>query len=43
MAYLIASEYLIEDSKGYILPDREDIFMFIPLETVKFLVDTLKD
>ena len=35
--------YIIEEDDKYILPEKEDVFLFIPLETLKFLNDTLKE
>ena len=43
--YLIEVEYVILDKehKRYILPDREEIFLMLPLDTVQFLNDTVKN
>ena len=35
--------YIIEDDTQYILPELENIFMYIPLETIRFLVDTMTE
>lgn len=44
LTVLIDQGYVIEESSGnYILPEKEEIFLHIPLETVKFLNDTLKE
>lgn len=40
---LIDFGYLEDEGDIYVLPNKEDIFFYIPLETVKFLNDTLKD
>ena len=41
--YLKMMEYVIEEPGLYVLPNQENIYFQIPLETVRFLVDTLKD
>lgn len=41
--YLIQQGFLIEKNDYYILPNQEDIFFMIPLETLQFLNDTLKE
>ena len=45
LKYLIDSEYVIDDvkNKRYILPDKENIFFYLPLETVQFINDTVKE
>ena len=43
LKYLIESEYLIEEEDKYILPNKEDIYLLIPLETIQFIKDTLKE
>lgn len=40
---LIDSGYIIEKEDYYVLPQVEDVFFLIPLNTLKFMVDTLKD
>lgn len=45
LKYLIDSEYVVDDTKNkrYILPDKENIFFYLPLETVQFINDTVKE
>lgn len=40
---LIEAGYLIEEEDCYVLPNQEDIFLMIPLETLQFLLDTLTE
>lgn len=35
--------YVMEENGKYILPDKEDMFLFIPLETLRFLKDTMQE
>lgn len=41
--YLLQQKYLIESGPVYILPNKEDVFFMIPLNTLKFLNDTLQE
>lgn len=41
--YLIEQEYVIDKSEMFILPNKEDIFLMIPLDTLRFLKDTLQE
>lgn len=41
--YLIDQGYIIDEKSVYILPNREEIFFMMPLKTVQFLNDTLRD
>ena len=41
--YLLAQKYLIEEGPVYVLPNKEDVFLMIPLNTLKFLNDTLQE
>lgn len=41
--YLLEQKYLIEDGPVYVLPNKEDVFLMIPLDTLKFLNDTLQE
>ena len=41
--YLIDQGYIIEEGDHYILPNKEEIFFMIPLKTMQFLNDVLKD
>ena len=34
LKYLIEAEYMIEEEDKYILPNKEDIYLLIPLETI---------
>ena len=42
---LVKHGYVIEEKERgeYVLPNKEDVFLYIPLETLKFLNDTLKE
>lgn len=41
--YLIENGYLIDDGDKYILPRMEDIYFMIPLKTLQYLNDTIKE
>lgn len=41
--YLISTGYVEDRGEEYCLPDKEGIFTFLPLSTIKFLKDCLKD
>lgn len=41
--YLIETGYVIDNIDKYILPDKEDIYLLIPIETLKFIYDTLRE
>ena len=43
LKYLIEQGYVIDEPDKYILPNKEEIFFMIPLETLQFLNDTLKE
>lgn len=43
LKYLIEAEYMIEEEDKYILPNKEDIYLLIPLETIQFIRDTLRE
>ena len=45
LKYLIESEYVLDDmeNKRYIIPDKENIFFYLPLDTVQFINDTVKE
>lgn len=43
LQYLITLGYVIDESDKYFIPQAEDIFFNIPLETVKYLNDTMKE
>lgn len=40
--YLIEQGYIIEEKDYYILPNKEQVYLLLPLETLKFIQDTLK-
>ena len=40
---MIALGYIIDEKDKYFLPQKEDIFFNIPIETVKYLNDTTKE
>lgn len=41
--YLIKQGFIVEEEDHYVLPNAEEIFIKIPLETLQFLNDTLKE
>ena len=41
--YLIDNGYVVDREGAYYLPNVEEIYFMIPLETLKFLNDTLKE
>lgn len=41
--YLIEAGYVVDNKTEYYLPNQEEIFFLIPLETLKFLNDCLKE
>lgn len=41
--YLVQQGYLIEYKDYYVLPNKENIYLLIPLKTLQFLNDTIKD
>jgi len=45
LKYLISSDYVIEnkETKSYILPDKEKVFLYIPFDTLQFINDTIKE
>ena len=42
LKYLIEKGYIVEELERYILPNVEDFYALIPLETIQFLNDTLQ-
>ena len=40
--YLIEQGYIIEEKDYYVLPNKEQVYLLLPLETLKFIQDTLK-
>lgn len=41
--YLLEIGYLIEEDNKYIMPNVEEIYLLLPLATVQFLTDTVKE
>lgn len=41
--YLMEKDFIIDKGKYYLLPNREEIYFMLPLETVKFLRDALRE
>lgn len=41
--YLIETGYVVDNGTEYYLPNQEEIFFLIPLDTLKFLNDCLKE
>lgn len=41
--YLMSQGYIVEYDKYYVLPNKEEIFFMIPLATLQFLNDTIKE
>lgn len=42
LSYLMAQGYIIEEKDYYILPNKEQTYLLLPLQTIKFIQDTLK-
>ena len=43
LQYLIETGYLEDKGDMYILPNVEDIYLLLPLETIQFINDTIKE
>jgi hypothetical protein len=43
LMYLIDKGYVEDDDNRYILPNIEDIYLLLPLETIQFINDTIKE
>lgn len=43
LKYLIERGYVVEEGDKYYLPNQEEIYFMLPLTTLKFLNDTLKE
>ena len=43
LKYLIETGYVIEEDDAYILPDMEDIYLLLPLDTLHFILDTVTE
>lgn len=40
---LIDKGYVVEEEKRYMLPNMEDIYMLLPLDTLQFILDTITE
>ena len=43
MKYLIDTGYVIEEKDMYILPNIEDIYLLLPLDTLQFILDVVTE
>ena len=43
LKYLIDIGYVIEEEDKYILPNVEDIYLLLPLDTLHFILDTITE
>ena len=43
LQYLIDTGYVLDKGDRYVLPNIEDIYLFLPLETIQFIADTIKE
>jgi len=43
LRYLLEKEYVVERDNAYYLPNREEIYFMIPIDTLKFLNDTMTE
>lgn len=43
MKYLIDTGYVIEEKNRYILPNIEDIYLLLPLDTLQFILDVVTE
>jgi hypothetical protein len=43
LKYLIEAGYVIETPTCLILPPKEDVYLSLPLETINYIQDTLKE
>lgn len=41
--YLIERGYVIEEEERLVLPPKEDVYLSLPLETINFIQDTLRE
>lgn len=41
--YLIEKGYVVEEEQYYVLPNKEDIYQLIPLETIRYLNNNCKE
>ncbi len=43
LQYLIDTGYVEDNDDHYVLPNIEDIYLLLPLETIQFITDTIKE
>ena len=43
LRYLLEKEYVVERDNAYYLPNKEEIYFMIPIDTLKFLNDTMTE
>ena len=43
LQYLLDTGYVIDDNNVYILPEVEDIYLLLPLDTLHFILDTVTE
>lgn len=43
MKYLIDTGYVVEEKDRYILPNIEDIYLLLPLDTLQFILDVVTE
>ena len=43
LQYLIETGYVEDNGDHYVLPNIEDIYLLLPLETIQFITDTIKE
>ena len=43
LQYLIETGYVEDHGDHYVLPNVEDIYLLLPLETIQFITDTIKE
>lgn len=43
LKYLIETGYVVEEDDRYVLPNIEDIYLLLPLDTLRFIVDTITE
>ena len=41
--YLLEAGYMVDEEHRYILPNKEDIYLLVPLSTIQFIQDTLRE
>ena len=43
LQYLIETGYVEDEGDHYVLPNIEEIYLLLPLETIQFITDTIKE